>query len=128
MLLKHGELANATAVFDKEVTWTLRSLKTKRARYSKEQPKATLRFNPETSIMSGSTSCNDFSANYLDNGNGNISIGEIITTKVACPENYMELERSFLSLLGKANGYVIGEYELQLLQDGNVILSFSRED
>ena len=134
---KNGMVVNAEPRLSDQDIWTLRYMKTKRIHYSNGQPVATLHFNPEASTVNGFSGVNHFSANYCivysvqdgreQRDHGTLSIGDIITTKVAGPDDYMTLERTFTSLLAKVNAFRITEYDLELLQDDKVILKFEKQ-
>jgi heat shock protein HslJ len=70
----------------------------------------------EDGIVSGSTSCNNYSASYELNGNA-ITIGPAATTRMICvePEGIMEQEASYLAALGTATTYRIVGRDLELL-------------
>lgn len=136
---KNGVVVNATARLSDQTTWVLRSMKAKHVAYAKGQRPATLHFNPEAGLVSGSTGVNRFSAGYvvstIDDGiapdnesHGSLTFGEIICTKIAGPDDFMTLESSYLSLLRKVDGFQVGEYELKLMQGDNVILSFEKSN
>lgn len=132
-----GTVVNAEPRLSDMDTWTLCYMKAKRVHYEKGQPVATLHFNPEANTVSGFSGVNHFSAGYsiilpVQDGKeqhelGTLSIGDIITTKVAGPDDYMTLERTFISLLAKVNAFHVTEYDLELLQDDKVILKLEKQ-
>jgi heat shock protein HslJ len=59
--------------------------------------------------VSGSDGCNNYSAAYEADDNGNISIGPAATTRMACEPEVMEQEQAYLAALGGAQTYAINE-------------------
>ncbi len=138
LVSKGGTVINADPRLSDNDTWTLRYTTAKHVQYDKGQPLATLHFNPEAGTMSGCAGVNNFQANYkvaypIRNGrnqydHGTLTVSDIISTKVAGPDSYMTLERTFLSLLTKITAFRVTEYELELLQNDKVILRFEKQD
>ena len=74
--------------------------------------------------VSGSSGCNSFSGGYTVDGN-QISMGEMATTLMACPEPLMLQEQGLTAALGGAATYAIEGDTLQLIDaDGNVLATF----
>lgn len=107
--------------------WVLTSIRGKQLEYLEGQHKATARFNNETGSVSGHNGCNTYNANFKDHGNGKMTIDLLSQTKMACPEPFHKIEASFMSLLSKCDGYVLGEYSLDLLMGDAVVLSFVKD-
>jgi len=64
--------------------------------------------------------------NFKDLGNGKLALSEVSSTKMACPEPFMKVERLYLPVLNKVNGYKLGEYTLELLQGNAVVLTYEK--
>lgn len=129
---KDGLVVNATAKIDGQATWILRSMKTKRVSYAKEQEPATLHFNPEAGLISGCAGVNRFNANYTitpaaDSSRGTLSLGPLMSTKMAGPNDFMVLENTYMSLLDKADSYQVDAYELRLFQGNTLLLLFEKD-
>lgn len=85
----------------------------------------TLRIEGEK--INGNTGCNNyFGALTTDASSGFFSAGKIGTTRMACPNP--DVEQNFLSMLQKANKYVIHGDALELYQDGTLLLKFHKAE
>lgn len=112
---------------DSEVWWQLDALRGKSVQYEQGQQPITLNINPEASTANGRSGCNRYFCNYKSNEASNgISFSEMNSTKMACPEPWMKLERQYLQTLSRVDHYRLGEYQLELLQGETVLLSFER--
>jgi heat shock protein HslJ len=60
-------------------------------------------------MVSGSSGCNNYSASYEADDNGNVSVGPAATTRMACPPETMGQEDAYLAALGTAQTYAINE-------------------
>ena len=112
--------------FDASVVWKLVAMRGRDVTYEEGQKVVTAQFNPESHILSGCSGCNQYFANYKNDDKGHLSVGEINGTKKACPVPFMKMERSYMPLLQKVNGYRLTEQTLELLQDDEVTLLFDR--
>jgi heat shock protein HslJ len=70
----------------------------------------------EDGTLSGSAGCNNYTASYEADDDGNISIGPAATTRMMCsePEGIMEQETEYLAALETAATYNIEGERLQL--------------
>lgn len=112
--------------FDANVVWKLVAMRGRDVTYAEGQKLVTAQFNPESHILSGCSGCNQYFANYKNDDKGHLTVGEMNGTKMACPVPFMKMERSYMPLLQKVNGYRLTEQNLELLQDGEVVLLFDR--
>ncbi len=98
-LIQEKTLLNGTlSLVDLEgVEWVLFRLKMKEALSAK--PEVTLRFDGEKIV--GKSGCNRYFAGVMESGNGarEISISHVGSTRMACPEEAMNLERRYLEAL-----------------------------
>lgn len=63
----------------------------------------------EGARLAGSTGCNNLVGSYERKG-GQLSFGQLASTRMACPDELMMLERNFLNALGDvASWEVVGE-------------------
>lgn len=86
-----------------------------------EQARPTIRFAPDGTV-GGTSGCNQFSGPYRVDG-GAIDIGELASTKVACDEERMTQESTFLSALAGATSWRRNEAgELELSGAGDIVL------
>ncbi len=72
--------------------------------------------------ITGRAFCNRFSASFEREG-PEVTIGQAATTRMACPEPLMRLERTFLDILAKANGATVDARDRLTLRtpDGRTI-------
>ena len=77
--------------------------------------------------VGGSAGCNSYSGLYEADGSS-LSVGQLVSTLMACEEPLMQQESAFLAALGKTASYQIVEGQLSLLDaQGAVILIFSAD-
>jgi heat shock protein HslJ len=82
----------------------------------------------EDGTMSGSAGCNNYTAAYEADDDGNISIGPAATTRMMCsdPEGIMEQEAEYLAALETAAVYRIEGERLQLRNaEGSLATDFT---
>lgn len=120
MIFKNGQ---ASLI---DTTWVLKTIgNTQTGEEIPPYNVMTLQFS-EDGVMSGSGSCNNFSAEFSVT-DGELVIGEIASTARACLDG-MELETAYFQALNQVDGYVIQGNTLDLLdQQGERILQFSSE-
>ena len=83
----------------------------------------------EDGVLTGNAGCNDYSAPYEADDQGNISIGPAITTFKECsePEGVMEQEQQYLAALGTAATYRMeGDTMEMRTAEGARVASFKR--
>ena len=66
----------------------------------------------------GNTAVNSFASDYETSDDGELSFGQIITTRMAGPAEMMELEAKIIELLSKVEAYEVSGKNLTL-KDGN---------
>lgn len=84
----------------------------------------TLKFDPETAALGGSSSCNKIFGNYSAEGD-TLSFSPMGATKMYC-EGKMEAEKDFMQALQAVNKYRFKGDKLELLQDNTVLLTLSK--
>jgi predicted amidohydrolase YtcJ/heat shock protein HslJ len=67
---------------------------------------------------------NRMSGSYALIDNGSITLGQLVSTKMAGPSDLMELERNFSEIMVSVNGFHVRGNELQLLSDGRGVAEF----
>lgn len=87
---------------------------------------AYIQFNPEAKSVNGCAGCNRFFGSYEEPQAGQLVLSEMGATKMACPDNEMDIEDMFLSNLGKVNAYRIEGDKLELLQNDKVVMTFEK--
>lgn len=85
--------------------------------------KATLVFSNDDKV-SGKSFCNGFGGNVAVNGN-NIKFSELIGTMMFC-EDVGQAEAIFTEGLRNANSFKVVDGKLQLLQNGKLLMVFSK--
>lgn len=121
---KAAATVNVKPQFDGEVVWVLQTIRGNAPNYGEGQKEITIQFNPESGMVNGTSGCNRFFGSFKDHGSGRMELSDIGSSKMACPDAFMKLERNFLQTLKKCDGYDLGEYQLDLKQGGNTVLSF----
>ncbi len=82
----------------------------------------------EGTTVSGFSGCNQYKAEYTVSGDS-IEIGPIATTLMACPEEIMEIEKSYLAALERSSSFTVDGDTLALFDgDGNRLLVYSRAE
>lgn len=125
---KQEVVINAVPTLEETDTWQLTKMRGKKIEYAESQQPVTLKFNPEAGTISGRSGCNRYFGSYSTTNDGTISIGEIGSTRMFCPDAFMRLERQYLQSLSKVNHYQLGEYALTLLQGETILLEFEKMD
>jgi putative lipoprotein len=72
--------------------------------------------------IKGSGGCNNFFGS-LQTTEGGLSVGELGSTRMACPSEIMDREMAFIKALQDTSQFEIGENSLQLLGPGNTLLA-----
>ena len=80
--------------------------------------------NTEKNTLSGSGSCNRFSASFLyDNS---LKIKQILSTKMACKDN--TVEKDFFNMLKSANDFKVEDNILKFYKSNKEIASFIKAE
>lgn len=120
-------VVNVQPEFSADQVWVLTEMRGKEFVLAEGQKKVTLLINPETGVASGTNGCNRFFARVKMDGMSKISFGDFNGTKMACPEAFHKTERNFMQAIEHCDEYRLGEYTLELLQNGRVVLAFEKE-
>ncbi len=67
---------------------------------------------------------NRMSGSYALIDNGSVTLGQLVSTKMAGPSDLMELELNFSEIMVSVNGFHVRGNELQLLSDGRGVAEF----
>lgn len=89
---------------------------------SAEQDAFTFEFNAADTMVYGRTNCNRFFGKYEESADGALHIGNIGSTRMACPD--MEYETAFLQMLDQVDAYTIEGGELTLSGNGVPLATF----
>jgi heat shock protein HslJ len=91
------------------------------------EPAVTLQFGAD-GRAAGKAGCNQYSGPY-QLGDGTLSFGAMIATKMACDEPVMAIEQAYLHALAKVTHYQVrNESELLLLAADDSRIRLRRED
>ena len=72
--------------------------------------------------IKGNGGCNNFSGS-LQMSEGELSVGELASTRMACPPEIMDREVAFMRALQDTAQFEMGENSLQLIGAGKVLLA-----
>lgn len=121
-------VVNVAPQFQPDEVWVLTAIRDKAVTYAEGQRICTIVINPEAGTFNGCSGCNRYFGNFKDLGKGKIELSDYNGTKMACPENFMALERSYMQQLHKVDGYELGAYTLELKQGDKVVLTFAKQE
>ncbi len=119
-------LISAQPEFLPDEEWVLTEMRGREVSYLEGQRKATAVFNPEAGTIHGSNGCNTYHGNFKDHGEGRMTLSDISSTKMACPQAFHKLESTFMQLLRRCDGYTLGAYSLELKEGEKTVLTFSK--
>ena len=110
------DMAEVNQAANKE--WTLKTLKGEKIEAEKPP---TMKFSGgKVSVFGG---VNRLSGSYALVGDS-VTMGEILSTKMAGPPELMELENKFAAILKRVNGFHVHGNSLELLSDGDAVATF----
>lgn len=79
--------------------------------------------------LAGSAGCNRYSAACVPSADGDLDIGPLLSTRMACLPPIMATEATYLDLLDRVTGFRIDDGDLVLVQaDGTAVLRFHPGD
>lgn len=106
-------------------SWTLKTMPGEDIKVLFADNKPTAEFDTLASKISGSAGCNSYSTSYkLENGV--LTLGPVITTKMACPS--LEGENKLIKLLETPFEASINDGDLTLSKNGSVVITFFKND
>lgn len=83
--------------------------------------------NFDEKMIAGKSAINQYSGTYELSGEGRITLGPLISTKMAGPEEEMRAETNYINLLTSAKKFRIENEQLLMLdENGNQLLIFSK--
>ncbi|MEM9144540.1 MAG: META domain-containing protein, partial [Bacteroidota bacterium] len=95
---------------DKE--WELVALRGENVVFKEGEKRATITFHNQLSKVTGQNGCNAFAGSYELKPMGQIRLGDILGTLMACPD--MTLSNTFDQMLGQVDNYSINDSILSL--------------
>lgn len=82
-------------------------------------------YDPAENMISGRAGCNTYMANAkIDYAQMTLEVATVGTTRMACPEEVMELEYQFLEMLDRVASYAVEEGMLYLFTTDSEVLTF----
>jgi heat shock protein HslJ len=99
--------------------WVLVDMKGVPVQLSGSNRDAFIEFNPTEKKITGNGGCNRINGNYTIEKKGSIQFGEVLSTKMSCPD--ISFETTFLSTLNSVDHYTVEDNGL-FLKDGNKVL------
>lgn len=90
-----------------------------------EQP-PTMKFQGGTLSIFGGV--NRLSGSYALIDNQSVTLGKLVSTKMAGPPELMELERNFSKIMARVDAFHVAGNQLDLLSGGEVVASFKTKD
>ena len=82
----------------------------------------TMELQQSDSSVSGSAGCNRYSGTYTDGGGGALSFSPLATTRMACADDVMAQEATFLAAMQQVATFSIDETQLQLFDGSGALL------
>ena len=104
--------------------WVLIEMKGVPVQLSGSRKDAFLEFSPQDKRFTGNAGCNRISGNYTLEKKNTIKLGEVISTKMSCPD--IAFETTFLSTFNDVNRYEQQGSTLSLKDNKEVILKFEQ--
>jgi heat shock protein HslJ len=71
---------------------------------------------------------NRLSGSYALIDNQSVTLGQLVSTKMAGPPELMELERNFSKIMARVDAFHVAGNQLDLLSGGEVVASFKTKD
>ncbi len=106
----------------KDKKWVLKELAGAPVQLSGTDKDAHIIFNKGEQRFSGSGGCNRINGSYTMDTRSNLSFGQTLSTKMACPD--MAFEDKFLTVLATVNGYETKDGELRMKKGKEIVLIF----
>ena len=110
-----------------DTLWVLETMRKKQMKYSDEQDRISIRFNTESGMVNGRSGCNQYFGKFALQGKNLTFTDNIGSTRMACFQELMTLENTYLNILKTVNKYQIADGKLHLYQNEQVVLTFSPE-
>ena len=123
---KDTPIVNVKVEFNPDDIWELTLMQGKAVKHLEGQKTIYIQLNPEAGTFNGSNGCNQYSGRFKDFANGEMILSDFNGSKTACPEQIHKAESDYMALLRRCNGYILGEYTLELTQNGKVLLTFEK--
>lgn len=110
-----------------DTLWVLETMRKKQMKYGEDQQKISITFNSESGMFSGHSGCNRYFGKFSLQGENLTFTENIGSTRMACFQELMTLENTYLNILKTVTKYQITDGKLHLYQNEQVVLTFSPE-
>ena len=110
-----------------DTLWVLETMRKKQMKYSEEQDKISIKFNTESGMFDGRSGCNRYFGKFSLQSDNLTFTDNIGSTRMACFQELMTLENTYLNILKTVNKYKIADGKLHLYQNEQMVLTFSPE-
>lgn len=81
----------------------------------------TMQFTEDGSVA-GRTGCNQYSGSY-ERTDAGVTFGQMVSTRMACPDGRMEVETAFLAALEATRSLALNDQALSLLGEDGMLLA-----
>lgn len=106
--------------------WVLSRLNNRKINYKQGQERITLVITSENEYASGSSGCNTYVGQVVIKRN-HIMFRDIGVTRMACPEENIQLERIYLNNLNDIDAWTIIDEDLYLYKNDRPVLIYSKD-
>ena len=106
--------------------WVLSLLNNRKINYKQGQERITLVITSENEYASGSSGCNTYVGQVVIKRN-HIMFRDIGVTRMACPEENIQLERIYLNNLNDIDAWAIIDEDLYLYKNDRPVLIYSKD-
>lgn len=113
-----------TTIYNK--VWVLSRLNNRKINYKQGQERVTLVITSENEYASGSSGCNTYVGQVVIKRN-HIMFRDMGVTKMACPEENIQLERLYLNTLNDIDAWAIMDEDLYLYKNDRPVLIYSKD-
>ncbi len=121
---QNDTITNEDAIYDQ--VWVLYRMNNKKVNYKENDEKITLVITRENEYAGGSSGCNRYFAQAVIKRN-HLLFRSMGSTRMACPEDKEELERTYLTAIDYVDSYKIIDEDLYLYKNDRAILVFRKE-
>ena len=106
--------------------WVLSRLNNRKINYKQGQERITLVITSANEYASGSSGCNTYVGQVVIKRN-HIMFRDIGVTRMACPEENIQLERIYLNNLNDIDAWAIIDEDLYLYKNDRPVLIYSKD-
>lgn len=118
------KVETGTTIYNR--VWVLSRLNNRKINYKQGQERITLVITSENEYASGSSGCNTYVGQVVIKRN-HIMFRDIGVTRMACPEENIQLERIYLNNLNDIDAWAIIDEDLYLYKNDRPVLIYSKD-